>query len=107
MARCPRCERGRLYDGFLAVRPSCDACDLDYDFADAGDGPAVFITLIAGFLVLGGALVLEVAVRPPMWVHLSIWLPLGILVPLAMLRPLKTMMIRRQYRTQAGQGDLF
>lgn len=104
MARCPACGRGPLYKGFLALRDRCPECGLDYAFADSGDGPAVLITLMAGFLVLGGALGLEVLVRPPMWVHAVLWLPLGILVPLLMLRPLKTAMIRRQYQTGAGQG---
>ena len=45
--RCPRCGRGKLYQGFLKLRPSCERCGLDYTFIDAGDGPAVFIILIA------------------------------------------------------------
>lgn len=104
MARCPRCGRGPLFKGYLTVRERCPTCGLDYGFADSGDGPAVFITLIAGFIVLGGALALEIAARPPMWVHAILWLPLGILVPLAILRPLKASMIRQQYRTDAGAG---
>ena len=51
--RCPRCGRGRLFAGFLTVAPKCEACGLDFDFADSGDGPAVFVTLIGGFIVLG------------------------------------------------------
>ena len=104
MARCPRCGRGPLFKGFLSLRESCPACGLDYGFADSGDGPAVFITLIAGFVVLGGALVTEILYRPPMWVHALVWLPLGVLVPLLILRPLKAVMVRQQYRTDAGAG---
>lgn len=105
MARCPRCRRGPLFKGFLSLRESCPNCGLSYDFADTGDGPAVFITLIAGFIVLGGALVTEVLYRPPMWVHAVIWLPLGILLPVAILRPLKATMVRQQYKTDAGAGN--
>ena len=57
--RCPRCGQGRLFQGFLNLRPRCDNCGLDYAFADAGDGPAVFIILIAGFIVVGCALIVE------------------------------------------------
>jgi uncharacterized protein (DUF983 family) len=39
--RCPRCGRGKLYSGFLTLRPNCEACGLDYAFIDSGDGPAV------------------------------------------------------------------
>ena len=51
--RCPRCGEGRLFSGFLTVAPRCSNCGLDYSFADAGDGPAVFVILIIGFVVVG------------------------------------------------------
>ena len=41
--RCPRCGKGKLFAGFLTLRPRCEVCGLDYGFADSGDGPAVFI----------------------------------------------------------------
>jgi uncharacterized protein (DUF983 family) len=46
---CPRCGKGKLFRGFLTLAPCCEACGLDYGFADAGDGPAVFIMFLAGF----------------------------------------------------------
>ena len=61
-------------------RRAASACGLDYSFADAGDGPAVFVMLIAGFIVVGAALVVEVAYQPPFWVHALLWLPLILLV---------------------------
>ena len=70
--RCPRCGRGRLFGGLLAIAPDCEACGLDYSFADAGDGPAVFVIFIAGFLVAGLALATELALRPPIWLHMVI-----------------------------------
>src|SRR4051812_27117181 len=106
LGRCPRCEKGKLFDGFLSVRPRCDSCGLDYGFADAGDGPAVFIILIAGFIVAGAALVTEFAYAPPLWVHALLWGPLAIIVCLAPLRPLKGVMIALQYRFQAAEGRL-
>ena len=54
--RCPRCGKGKLFAGFLTLRPRCEVCGLDYGFADAGDGPAVFVMLFAGFIVVGAAL---------------------------------------------------
>src|SRR5262245_45730672 len=55
--RCPDCGQGRLFDGFLALRPRCEHCGLDYSFADAADGPAVFVILLSGFIVVFAALV--------------------------------------------------
>ncbi len=104
--RCPRCGDGKLFKGFLSVAPSCDLCGLDYAFADSGDGPAVFVMLIAGFIVVGAALIFDFRYEPPMWVHLVVTLPLGALVCLAILRPLKGVMIALQYQNKAEQGRL-
>src|ERR1700729_3215435 len=45
--RCPRCGKGKLYAGFLELRSACESCGLDYAFIDTGDGPAIFIIMIA------------------------------------------------------------
>src|SRR6187397_861088 len=74
--KCPRCGEGKLFAGFLSLRPSCSACGLDYAFIDAGDGPAVFIILIAGFIVVFCALIVEVVYQPPFWLHAVLWVPL-------------------------------
>lgn len=104
--RCPRCGRGKLFDGYLTTASGCDACGLDYSFADAGDGPAVFIILIVGFIVVGGALGVEVAYQPPYWVHAALWLPLAIVLPLLLLRPAKGLMLCQQYAQQAREGRI-
>jgi uncharacterized protein (DUF983 family) len=102
--RCPRCGEGRLFNGFLTVAPRCEVCGLDLKFADAGDGPAVFVTLLAGVVVLGLALWTELTFEPPIWVHLVIFLPLTLIVCLGMLRPLKGVLVALQYRNKAEQG---
>ena len=104
--RCPRCGQGRLFRGFIDIAPKCDVCGLSFAFADAGDGPAVFVTLIGGFLVLGAALWTELKYQPPMWVHLVIFLPLTLVVCVGLLRPLKGILVALQYRHKAGQGRL-
>ena len=87
--RCPRCGKGRLFDGYLTLRSECDVCGLQYSFADAGDGPAIFILLIAGFIVVGAALVVEVKYEPPFWVHALLWGSPILAVTLGLLRTLK------------------
>ena len=86
------------------MRPRCEACGLDYDFADSGDGPAVFIMLLAGFIVVGAALITEALYRPPLWVHAVLWLPLILIVTLGPLRPMKGLMIALQYHHRAAEG---
>jgi uncharacterized protein (DUF983 family) len=104
--RCPRCGQGKLFDGFLALRQRCSACGLDYSFADAGDGPAVFVMFIAGFIVVGMALVTEIKYAPPLWVHALLWFPLILVVTLAPLRLIKGLLIALQYHHDAAEGRL-
>ncbi len=104
--RCPACGKGRLFAGFITPRPRCETCGLDFAFADSGDGPAVFIIMIAGFIVVGAALVTEVVYAPPFWVHAVLWLPLILLVTLGPLRALKGLMIALQYHHSAAEGRL-
>ena len=102
--RCPRCGGGRLFAGFLSLRPSCGECGLDYAFIDSGDGPAVFIILIAGFIVVFSALIVEVLYRPAFWVHAVLWVPLILLTTLAPLRPMKSLLVALQYHHRAQEG---
>lgn len=102
--RCPRCGRGKLYHGFLDLKPRCENCGLDYAFVDSGDGPAIFVILFAGFIVVFTALLTEVLYEPPLWVHALLWGPLILLVTLAPLRPVKGLMIALQYHHKAAEG---
>ena len=72
---CPRCGRGKLFAGFLALAPRCEHCGLDFSFADSADGPAFFVMFISGFIVAGSALVVELIYAPPYWVHAALWGP--------------------------------
>ena len=103
---CPRCGQGKLFDGLLKVRPKCSACGLDYGFADSGDGPAVFVMLIAGFLVVGFALWFEFTFHPTILLHLLITLPIAVVVCLGTLRLLKGVLIALQYRHNASEGRI-
>jgi uncharacterized protein (DUF983 family) len=104
--RCPRCGEGRLFQGLLTLRAKCDHCGLDYNFADAGDGPAVFVILIGGGIVVFAALLTEVVYQPPYWVHAALWLPLILIVTLAPLRLIKGLLIALQYHHKAAEGRL-
>ncbi|GGE34671.1 membrane protein [Agaricicola taiwanensis] len=103
--RCPRCGQGRLFHGFIALNKECAICSLDFDFADAGDGPAVFVIMMAGFLIVGAALWAELVLAPPLWLHLVVFLPLTLVICLGMLRPLKGLLLALQYRNRASEGQ--
>lgn len=103
---CPRCGEGPLFGGLLTVKPSCSACGLDYGFADSGDGPAVFVMLLVGFLVLGFALWFEFTFHPSIWLHLVITAPLSVAACLLTLRLLKGVLIALQYKHNASEGQI-
>jgi uncharacterized protein (DUF983 family) len=104
--RCPRCGKGALFNGFIDLKDKCSNCDLDYDFADSGDGPAVFIMLIVGFLVVGLAIYVEVNYRPDYWVHAVLWLPSILIFSAGLLRPFKGVLVCLQYSNDAREGRL-
>jgi len=104
--RCPRCGEGHLFQGFLSLRPRCEHCGLDFNFADAGDGPAVFVILLGGFVVVFAAMVVEFVYQPPYWVHAALWVPLILLLTLGPLRPIKGLLIALQYHHKAAEGRL-
>jgi uncharacterized protein (DUF983 family) len=106
LGRCPNCGEGHLFSGFLTLRPRCEVCGIDYGFADAGDGPAVFVIMIAGFIVCGAALLVEMRYAPPLWVHAVLWVPLVLLTTIGPLRPLKGLLIALQYHHKAAEGRL-
>lgn len=101
--RCPRCGQGPLFDGYLTLKPRCEACDLDFAFADSADGPAVFVMFIAGFIVVAAALTVEFLYEPPYWLHAILWLPLVLLLTFGLLRPLKGLLIALQYKNKAAE----
>jgi uncharacterized protein (DUF983 family) len=104
LGRCPRCGRGRLFSGYLSPANSCEACGLDYRRFNAGDGPAVFVILIVGAVVAGGALLVEVAWQPPYWLHALIWGPAILLLSIGLLRPLKAVLMVLQYKHRAEEA---
>ncbi|TIL81316.1 MAG: DUF983 domain-containing protein, partial [Mesorhizobium sp.] len=78
----------------------------DYSYADAGDGPAVFVILIIGFIVVGLALWMEVTLSPPLWLHFLLWIPLTLVLCLGALRLIKGVLLTLQYRNKAAEGRL-
>lgn len=103
---CPRCGKGKLFDGYLKVARRCSQCDLDYAMFDAGDGPAVFVILIVGAIVCAGALFVEFTYQPPYWVHAVLWIPITAILTFSLLRLVKSLLLVLQYKNRAGEGRL-
>lgn len=102
--KCPRCGRGKLFDGYLTVAKSCKSCGLSFEFADGGDGAAWFVMLFVCVVGVGSILGIEVAYSPSYWVHALIAIPVLILLPLLLLRPMKGILLCQQWKTGAREG---
>ncbi len=103
--RCPNCGKGRLFKGYLKLADRCAACGEDLSAFEQGDGPAVFVTLVMGIVVVGLALYVETAYMPPLWVHAVLWLPLTLGGSLALLPPLKGLLIGAHFRHRKGEVE--
>ncbi|RMF11702.1 MAG: DUF983 domain-containing protein [Alphaproteobacteria bacterium] len=106
LRKCPRCCEGKLFSKFLTVAPRCGRCGLDFSKVDSGDGPAVFVVLVLGFIIVGLALWVEVALAPPYWIHAVLWLPLAVVGVAFMLPWFKATLIAFQYKNDAEEGRL-
>ena len=104
LGRCPRCGKGRLFQGFLTLRPCCESCGLDFSFVDSADGPAFFVMFFSGFIVAGSALAVEILYAPPYWVHALLWGPLILITAILPLRPVKGLLIALQYQNKAEES---
>jgi uncharacterized protein (DUF983 family) len=105
-AKCPRCGRGKLFNGFLTLAKRCEVCGLDLSFADTADGPAFFAMMGMSVPVTAFALWFEFTYDPPFWQHLVTTLPLLLLLCILPLRFLKGALVASQFVHKAEEGRL-
>ena len=103
---CPRCGAPTLFRGWLKFADRCAACQLNMGAFNVGDGPAAFLTLILGTIVVAAAVMLEVTVHPPWWVHVLLWIPITTAGVIGALRLAKGAMIAIEYRNAARDGTV-
>ncbi len=101
---CPKCGSRTLFSGAVQFAERCRVCGLDLSRFNVGDGPAAFLTLIIGAVIVGLAIWLDVAVRPPFWVHIILWVPITTLAVLVGLRVSKALLLISEYRNKAGEA---
>nr|WP_298094038.1 DUF983 domain-containing protein [uncultured Shinella sp.] len=104
--RCPRCGQGHLFKGFLTLAPKCEACELDYSFADPADGPAFFVICFACVPSVALAVWLEVVFGASLLTQIFVTGPFMLLTCIPPLRPLKGWLVASQYFYKAEEGKL-
>lgn len=103
---CPRCGAPTLFKTWLKFADRCGVCGLDFSTFNVGDGPAAFLTLILGTIVVAAAVVLEVTVHPPWWVHVLLWVPITTAGVVGSLRLAKGALMAIEYRQAAREGRI-
>jgi uncharacterized protein (DUF983 family) len=103
---CPRCGAHTLFAGWTAFAGRCRACGLDLSAFNVGDGPAAFLILILGAIVVGLAIWLHLALAPPFWVQALVWVPVTLIGTIGSLRVTKAAMLALEYRTAAREGRI-
>ncbi len=101
---CPECGAPGLFEGAASFRERCPSCGLDSGQYNVGDGPAAFLTLIIGALLIALALGVDAAFRPPLWVHVILWVPLTAAAVLYGLRVGKAALLASEHQRQAAEG---
>ncbi len=102
---CPRCSARSLFKGWASFSDRCHSCRLDFSSFNVGDGPAAFLILIIGAIVVTGALILDAAAEPPWWVHL-IWIPVAAILTIGGLRLAKGFLLAQEYKHRAREGRI-
>ena len=101
---CPRCGGRTLFAGWTRFADRCRACGLDFAGFNVGDGPAAFLTMIIGALVVILAVSLQLSAEPPWWVHVLLWVPLTTIAVVFGLRAAKSALLQSEFRNRAGEG---
>ncbi len=103
-ALCPRCAARGLFEGPVKFSQNCRGCGLDYSAFNVGDGPAAFLTMAVGAIVILLAMLVETAFHPPFWVHAMIWVPVTAGLTIGLLRMAKAALLISEYRNKAAEG---
>jgi uncharacterized protein (DUF983 family) len=103
---CPRCGAPTLFAGPVRFAERCRSCALDFTTFNVGDGPAAFLTLGVGAVVVVLALLVDAVFEPPLWLHALLWMPLTIALIVGGLRVAKAWLIAAEYRNQAREARL-
>ena len=93
-----------MFAGPIKFAATCSACQLDFGKFNVGDGPAAFLTMIVGAIIVILALTLQLTAEPPWWVHGLLWVPLTTLGVIGGLRLAKGALRWSEYRQKAGEA---
>ena len=101
--RCPNCDKGPLFRGYLRVQETCAACGHDNAQYRADDAGPYFTVLLVGHLVIGPMLFFPFIWRSPVGLVLGVTLPVILLSTLSLLPVVKGAVIGVQWGMKAAR----
>jgi uncharacterized protein (DUF983 family) len=101
---CPRCGASTVFAGWVRFAGRCRACGLDFSTFNVGDGPAAFLTMIIGAVVMIMMIWVQLTAAPPWWVHALLWIPFATAGVVLGLRVAKAALLQSEYRNRSGEG---
>ena len=102
--RCPNCGKGKLYKSYLKQVDACPVCGEAYSDIQADDGPAWFVMLLTGAIVVPVAVVLAVREEMAEWAVVVLMAVLTVVLALAMLPPAKGLFLANLWWLKKFRG---
>jgi len=104
--RCPRCGKGKIFNGYLKVVDHCPVCDEDLHHHRADDGPAYLTILIVGHIMAPLLLIVFIKFRPEPLVLAGFFMVGTVALSLYFLPRLKGLVVAIQWsRRMGGFGE--
>ena len=101
--RCPNCEAGPLFKGYVKVLSPCPTCGHDNAQYRADDAGPYFTILLVGHLCIGPLLIFPFIWKSPIWLVLGTTLPLVMGLTLVLLPVVKGAVIGVQWGMKANR----
>jgi uncharacterized protein (DUF983 family) len=80
LLRCPNCERGHMFTGLFAIRPTCPVCRARFERRSGESiGGTVLNLVFAELLSVAGYFISEALFHPPLAFQLVFWIAFNIL----------------------------
>ncbi|MEM9879325.1 MAG: DUF983 domain-containing protein [Pseudomonadota bacterium] len=105
LGRCPHCGGGRIFKAVLALKKHCPNCKQSLAAYEQADGPAFFVIILVGAIMLPITLKIFAMGIPAFWSMVFIGLLTALFVVIS-LRLIKGILIAAQYTTGAREGRL-
>jgi uncharacterized protein (DUF983 family) len=94
---CPNCGKGALFQRFLTVNRTCEACGEELYHHRADDLPAYLNIFLTGHVVVGAMVMVLVFELLPLWPATALTVLVAVAAAFVFMRPLKGLVVGAQW----------